>query len=218
MALSRWERGTHEPPAQCYIRLGNLADEPDCFWFWARAGLTGADFSRIPPGPDRDVHKALLPQLKIQTFEKGKETSSLGTTRLVAIPILVADTTWHDNKRDYKLDLDAVSADEIIAAPEAWCPNPSQTNCLRVRGHSMEPLIKEGDIVAFDCAQTDPEELSGKIVVTWRQETGLVLSRFLSVNGAQFLEGENREYEPTLIKDRDWRIVGRVLWWVHRAP
>src|SRR5271156_6543232 len=28
MALSRWERGTHEPPAQCYIQLGNLAGEP----------------------------------------------------------------------------------------------------------------------------------------------------------------------------------------------
>ena len=39
MALSRWERGTHEPPAQCYIQLGNLAGDPGCWWFWGRAGF-----------------------------------------------------------------------------------------------------------------------------------------------------------------------------------
>jgi transcriptional regulator with XRE-family HTH domain len=48
MALSRWERGTHEPPAQAYIQLGKLADEPTrCLWFWGRAGLSRADLTRI---------------------------------------------------------------------------------------------------------------------------------------------------------------------------
>jgi SOS-response transcriptional repressor LexA/DNA-binding XRE family transcriptional regulator len=219
MALSRWERGTHEPPAQGYIRLGNLADKPECFWFWARAGLTGADFSEISPERDKDLDNAQFPQLEIQNIKRGKRTSNLRTARLVAIPILAAHGAMHNDEGDRVFDLDAAPADEIIAAPEAWCPNPSDTNCLRVRGNSMEPLINDGDIVAVDCAQTDPAQLSGKIVVTWQQETGLVLSRFLFVNGAQLLEGENRVYEPVpLGKSRNWRIIGRVLWWVRRAP
>jgi phage repressor protein C with HTH and peptisase S24 domain len=83
----------------------------------------------------------------------------------------------------------------------------------------MSPLINDGDIVAVDCGQTNPKELSGKIIVSWQQEHGLVLSRFLLVNGTQLLESENREYEPvSLGKNRNWRIIGRVLWWIRKGP
>ena len=40
MAISRWQNGTHEPTSTAYVRLGNLASNPDCFWFWERAGLS----------------------------------------------------------------------------------------------------------------------------------------------------------------------------------
>ena len=56
------------------------------------------------------------------------------------------------------------------------------------------PLINEGDIVAVDCAQIDPNQLIGKIVVTWQPQRGLMLSRFLLVNGPQMLESENLAY------------------------
>src|SRR5208282_5907425 len=49
MALSRWERGTHEPPANAYIQLGNIADEADRLWFWSRAGLKISDLSHVFP-------------------------------------------------------------------------------------------------------------------------------------------------------------------------
>ena len=82
----------------------------------------------------------------------------------------------------------------------------------------MAPLINDGDIVAVDCAQTDPKQLSGKIVVTWQPQRGLMLSRFLLVNGTQMLESENLSYQPVpRLKNRNWRIVGRVLWWIRKA-
>jgi SOS-response transcriptional repressor LexA len=219
MALSRWERGSHEPPAQAYIRLGNLAGDPECFWFWARAGLVGADFSRILPKPTSRLEIAQFLQIEI-TGTNRKKLSHLETvTRLVAVPILAAYAATHGGAGDQMFDLDSVPIHEIIAAPNVWCASPAYTNCLRVRGTSMSPLINDGDIVAVDCAQTNPEQLSGKIVVTWQQPRGLVLSRFLLVNGTQLLESENREYEPVpLGKNRNWRIIGRVLWWVHQAP
>jgi hypothetical protein len=36
---SRWERGILEVPANIYIKLGNLAGDPLCWYFWGCAGL-----------------------------------------------------------------------------------------------------------------------------------------------------------------------------------
>jgi DNA-binding XRE family transcriptional regulator len=43
-AVSQWESGSREPSVENYIRMGNLADEADCIWFWERAGV---DMKRI---------------------------------------------------------------------------------------------------------------------------------------------------------------------------
>ena len=34
MVVSRWERGIQEVPADIYIRLGNFAGDPLCWYFW----------------------------------------------------------------------------------------------------------------------------------------------------------------------------------------
>ena len=49
MAVSRWERGEAQPPADAYIRLGKLAGDPLCWFFWGRAGLNTADVIRVLP-------------------------------------------------------------------------------------------------------------------------------------------------------------------------
>jgi SOS-response transcriptional repressor LexA len=220
MALSRWERGTHEPPAQCYIQLGNIAGEPECWWFWGRAGFKSNDLSRMFPEGHGVLRSTKFPELEIVAAGAHKRLNTLTKkARMVAIPVLAAHAATHGAKGDQVLDLDTVEVSEMLAAPDLWCPNPEETNCLRVRGSSMSPLISDGDIVAVDCSQTDPKELTGKIVVSWQQEHGLVLSRFLFVNGTQLLESENREYAPVALgRNRNWRIIGRVLWWIRKAP
>jgi SOS-response transcriptional repressor LexA len=82
----------------------------------------------------------------------------------------------------------------------------------------MSPLIYNGDIVAVDCSAVDMTKLNGKIVVAWNRRTGLTLSRFLHMKGMQLLESENRDYRPIALgKDRNWRIIGKVLWWIRRS-
>lgn len=49
-AVSRWESGVKEPSVENYIRMGNIAPDPECFWFWEKAGV---DINRI---------RALLPR------------------------------------------------------------------------------------------------------------------------------------------------------------
>ena len=51
MAVSRWESGKQEPTAQCYIQMGNLAGDPHCWDFWARAGLQRSDLAQMFPSP-----------------------------------------------------------------------------------------------------------------------------------------------------------------------
>ena len=110
------------------------------------------------------------------------------------------------------------SAEGMIAGPAFWCPNPAQTNCLRVQGTSMSPWMNDGDIVAMDGSQTNPGELNRKIVVAWHRDRGLSLARFIAADGVHLLESENRDYNPvTVQKDRKWQIVGKVLWWVRKG-
>jgi SOS-response transcriptional repressor LexA len=220
MALSRWERGTHEPPAQAYIQIGNLAGEPAASWFWERAGFRGSDLSKMIPQGSGVLKKVAFPDFEIVVAGNRKK-GALGNpkSKLVAIPVLSAVAATHGSKGDLVQDLDDVPIQEMLAAPAMWCPHPAETSCLRVCGASMSPMINDNDIVAVDRSETNPMDLSGKIVVTWQRETGLTLSRFLLVNGVQLLESENRAYEAVRLgKNRGWRIIGKVLWWIRQAP
>jgi transcriptional regulator with XRE-family HTH domain len=214
MALSRWESGSHEPTAQAYIQLGNLASEPDASWFWTRAGLKSADVSRLFPDDGSISHASSLPNFDIVVADGGQHISK---AKLVAVPVLAVRAASHGLKGDRVLDLHKAKVMEMIAAPLPWCPNPGTTSCLRVRGSSMSPLIYDGDIVAVDSSITDISKLNGKIVVAWNRKTGLNISRFLVLKGLQLLEPESRDHEPFAVgKDRNWRIVGKVLWAIRR--
>lgn len=220
MALSRWERGTHEPPAQACIQIGNLTREPDSSWFWERAGFNSSALARMLPEGRGKLSKSRFPDLEIVVAESHKKKGlTPEKTQLVAVPVLTAHAATPGEKGDQVLDLDDLPASEMIAAPALWCPHPAATNCLRVRGSSMSPLINDDDIVVVDCSERDPEQLSGKVVVTWQRENGLTLSRFLLVNGVQLLASANQKYEPVRLgKNRSWRILGKVLWSIRRAP
>ena len=65
MAVSRWERGEAQPPAEAYIQLGHLAGDPLCWFFWGRAGLSTADLMRILPAAV--CAKAVSPMCRLST-------------------------------------------------------------------------------------------------------------------------------------------------------
>ncbi len=219
MAISRWERGLQEPPADCYIKLGELAGNPNCWYFWERAGLKSSDVIRALPDNKRLFPKSAFPDFDIVVAGSGGKSRSKKKSQLVAIPLLSVHAGAIGERGDDTLDLGKAPVENMIAAPAAWCPNPSSTSCLRVKGMSMSPLIHDGDILAVDYSQTSHSELDGKIVVAWHKDRGLSVSRFRRYRNEEVLEAENREYEPVSIaSDRSWRIVGRILWWTRLAP
>ena len=219
MAISRWERGLQEPPADSYIKLGDLAGNPDCWYFWERAGLKSSDVIRALPVDKRLFPKSTFPDFDIVVAGSGNKKRSKVKTQLVAIPLLSVHAGTFGERGDNTLDLDKAPVEDMIAAPASWCPNPASTSCLRVKGMSMSPLIHDGDILAVDYSSANHAELDGKIVVSWNKDKGLCVSRFRRYRGVEVLEAENREYESvTLNSDRGWRIIGKILWWTRLAP
>ncbi|MGA7919527.1 MAG: S24 family peptidase [Candidatus Acidiferrales bacterium] len=220
MALSRWESGAHEPTSRAYIQMGNLAGEPEASWFWTRAGMKSADVSRMFPEGGGVLREADFPNFEIVVAGPVRKFGRFSAKlKLVAVPVLDVHAGAHGQRGDQILDLTRANVEQTIAAPLSWCPHPSTTTCLRVRGSSMSPLVNDGDTVAVDSSATDISELNGKIVIAWNRKTGLTVSRFLLLNGMQLLESENRNFRPIpLGMDRNWRIIGKVLWWIRRAP
>ena len=213
MTISRWERGLQEPPAGCYIKLGKLATARDRWFFWERAGLTKADFQSELPQP-----KGGIPDFKLILAGSGAKKHITQKTQLVAIPLLRVHAGSHGQEGDHILDLGQSPLEDVIAAPRAWCPNPGSTSGLRVKGKSMTPLIHDGDILAVDRSQTKHSQLNDKIVVASHKKKGLSVSRFRHIDGVELLESDNRDYQPiTLSGDRDWQVVGKVLWLIRQT-
>ena len=219
MAISRWERGAQEPPSHSYIELGNLSGDPDCWYFWARAGLRNEDVMRVMPGMRRRIQRAQTHSLDIVRAGSG-ERQPIDKLHLVAIPLLNTVAASHGEKGDSIDMLHDAPADSVIAAPKEWCPHPSSTSCLRVQGHSMAPTISDGYIIAVDSSETDRKKLDGKIVIAWNKDAGLTVSRFRRYDHTETLQPENPQYQAITLgkKKSAWKIVATVLWWIGKAP
>jgi transcriptional regulator with XRE-family HTH domain len=216
MAVSRWERGEAEPPADAYIRLGNIADDPLCWFFWGRAGLSTADVMRVLPTASRRLRQGRI--ATVQVVHAGTASPPEGAS-FVAIPILPVYAATPGENAEEVADLDQLKPEALWAAPSAWCPNPARTISLRVKGNSMSPLILDGYIVAVDTSNIPRDELIGQIVVAWNtKEKRLLLSRLIRFDHTDALVSDQREHQSvSLANGSSWRIVGRVLWWTGKA-
>lgn len=215
MAVSRWERGIQEAPANIYVRLGNLAGDPLCWYFWGCAGLRTADVMRVLPAARHRLQETRFPNLRVVHAGGGKRVA---TADFVAIPLLPVHAGTPGEQGDNNVDLEQVRPEAMLAAPIGWCPNPKSTICLRVKGNSMSPLILDGYIIAVDTFDVQHDKLVGQIVVAWNVALGLIVSRLIRFDHTEALVSDRREYESiSLAPESKWRIIGRVLWWTGRA-
>lgn len=215
MTISRWERGLLQPSAEHFVQLGNLGGESEAWFFWEMAGIEAAKMVQALSGTSRKK-RPTVPRLEMARAGAAAINPEK-VPHVVGLPLLNAVIGAHGFAGD-KRSLRTIPAAEIIGAPVSWCPNPTYTSLLRVKGHSMEPLIRQGDIVAVDSYQTDRAQLYGKVVIA-SGKTGLCVSRLRRYDSLDILEAENRQYDPVVLnKSSGWRIVGKVLWWISAAP
>jgi SOS-response transcriptional repressor LexA len=219
MGVSRWERGNQEPPSHSYIELGNLAGDPDCWFYWGRAGLRSEDLMRVIP-----KLRSRFPQTGVNIFQivhagAGASAKKPEKSQLVAIPLLKIVAATSGEKGDNMPILHEAPVESMLAAPKQWCPNPTSTYSMRVRGNSMNPLIYDDYILVVDSSQTNRAKLDGKVVIAWHKDVGLTVSRFRRYDHTEVLHPENREYGSiTLDRKNKWKIIAKVLWWIGKAP
>jgi phage repressor protein C with HTH and peptisase S24 domain len=215
MTVSRWENGLLAPTSRYYIELGKLAGKQDCWFYWGRAGLQSSDV--VPFLNERE--RKQFPVRSEEPMELASAGGGARKQKVVPIPVLQATVGTHGGQGDRHGNLNYIPAREVMGAPLEWCPNPGYTSLLRIRGHSMEPLIHDGDIAAVDSSQTDRAQLDGKVVIVTSEEKGLCVSRLRRYPKFDVLESENRDYQSVVLgKSSGWRIVARVLWWISTAP
>ena len=83
-----------------------------------------------------------------------------------------------------------------------------QLIALRSAGASMEPTIRNGDLLVLDRSAVDPQE--GRIFVL-RTGTGLVVKRLKRTDGVWLMASDNAEWKPRPIGAED-RVLGHVVW------
>jgi len=201
MAVSRWERAVNEPEAAYYIHMGTLSGDPDCWYFWQRAGLPASDLKRAL----RKSRTNKSPQAAVAELEN------------LAVPLLgVKAGTTEPGDNDPNIDRSPIVA--RVMAPSNWSDNKQSVRCVRIVGEGMAPLISDGSVVAVDLSQFDSAKLSNMIVLAWHKDHGLLVRRLKKFGAAEVLVADaDRNEASTLTLDRNWRVLGRAVWWLSQA-
>ena len=98
----------------------------------------------------------------------------------------------------------------------AWCPHPTRTDYVRVKGDSMEPVIPDGAIVTIDKSYTSPDSALGHVVAVYIGSTEEVTIRRLQrddVQPKQYIgvpDNMTAQNRPHVLEKGD-RIIGRVV-------
>jgi len=100
-----------------------------------------------------------------------------------------------------------VSIAVAAKALASWA-RPDRLTCVRVVGDSMEPTIRDGDLVAVDATRTDP--LNGHLFAL-RTDTGLVVKRLRRTGDGWLLTSDNPTHAPRPVAEDD-RLLGRIAW------
>src|SRR3954447_7487467 len=200
MAVSRWERAVNEPEAAYYIHMGTLSGDPDCWYFWQRAGLPASDLKRA-------LRKSRISRIPHTAEEVDNQ----------ALPLLEA-TAGTSAAGDNNPNLEQSSVVAKVMAPSDWTENKQSVRCVRVAGEGMAPLISDGSVVAVDLSQDDPARLAGSVVLAWHKDLGLQIRRLKKVGASYVLVSEaDRSGSNAVPLDRSWRILGHALWWISRS-
>jgi len=214
--VSRWLQGHHEPTAESYVALGNLARPPESLFFWERAGLDTTGL--MEKGFIKDLTSTRVDLHDIHLIASKKVARNVGKREnAVAIPLLNA-TAYGDRIPPHEnVSLSQVEVEEILFAPLSWCPHPENMIGMHIEGDSMLPAITPGSILFVDTASKDREHLRQRITVVSHRDLGFKVARFQRISGSDFLVSANYKCPPVDVTNASkWKIFGEVLWWVSR--
>ncbi|NJM00316.1 MAG: helix-turn-helix transcriptional regulator [Synechococcaceae cyanobacterium SM2_3_2] len=155
----------------------------------------------------------LNPELAKRVEEAEKSQPATGKDAWVSLPLL--DIAAGAGSGTF---VDEEVGEDVIAFRESWIrqrfmTSPQGLNLIHVRGESMEPTLRSGDIILVDTKAKDPRE--GICVL--KLDGTLLVKRVAVYPGRQLeVSSDNPAYRPFTIdlKDppEDFGVIGRVLW------
>src|SRR4029077_12266572 len=104
----------------CFIQLGNLAGQPECWLFWARAGLKSSDLRQMFPVTRPLAQKSTSADFEIVRAGSGmkrKRPKGAPKLQMVAVPLLDMHAGTIGQTGGQFADFDSASAEQMIAAP-----------------------------------------------------------------------------------------------------
>ena len=213
--VSRWIQGKHEPTAEGYIALGNLAPKADAPYFWERAGMDVGNLAETGFGKVVSSLRVNLDELTV--VSNRAVPGHPGGGAAVAIPLLQVSAFGDNVPPGESMSLSEMGVEEMIFAPAAWCANPEHMISMRLAGSSMEPSIAAGSILFVDTAVTVRDALDGKIVVVSHRDLGFKAARLQRLAGVDLLIPANQRHLPLDVSNASkWKVFGEVLWWISR--
>lgn len=213
--VSRWVQGRHEPTAQTYVALGNLAAPDEGAYFWERAGM---DLAGLPARLRRTPSslRVNLNDFRIVTSRKTLRDLA-GKGNAAAIPLLNVTAFADGAPPGDHVVLSEAEVENVLLAPLEWCPQPEHMIGMHLQGDSMMPVIAPDSIIFVDTAATDREQLERRLTVVAHRDLGFKVARFQRISGSDLLVSANHKYPPLDISNASkWKVFGRVLWWISR--
>lgn len=212
--VSRWVQGKHEPTAQTYVALGNLARPEESVYFWERAGMDPAGLSDTGLRRVLSSVRAKLDDFKVVSATKQSQPLA---GNAVAIPLLNFAAYGDRVPPRQNVQLSDAQVEDVLLAPVDWCPHQESVVGMHLRGDSMLPLIAPDSLVFVDTACTDRDKLQQRLTVVSHRDLGFKVARFQRISGADLLVSANHRYAPVDVSNASkWKIFGEVLWWISR--
>ena len=212
--VSRWVQGKHEPTAQTYVALGNLARPEESVYFWERAGMDPAGLSDTGLRRVLSSVRAKLDDFKVVSATKQSQPLA---GNAVAIPLLNVAAYGDRVPPRQNVQLSDAQVEDVLLAPTDWCPHPESVVGMHLRGDSMLPLIAPDSLVFVDTACTERDKLQQRLTVVSHRDLGFKIARFQRISGADLLVSANHRYAPVDVSNASkWKIFGEVLWWITR--
>jgi phage repressor protein C with HTH and peptisase S24 domain len=183
-------------------------------------GVTWQALLFDPDGPEAAGAAATLEQASAQLGQRISRR-----TRLGAEIVMMAGDAWvlvpvHDARAAAGPARNAAQNTVLhrIAFREDWIASVtsapiSQLGAITVAGDSMEPTLRQGDLVLVDSSQNRPQQQDGVYVI--RTEGGLQVKRLQAEvsGGLVTMLSDNKAYEPQRhLKPEDVHVLGRVIW------
>jgi len=148
--------------------------------------------------PGIEFIESILKALNVSSKELMEETEDDDLEQLFAIPII---------------NVQAGAGNPLYAEEYIYINDiiPSKhVSAIKVKGDSMEPVIKDGEYVIVDTSSK--EVINGKIYVIADADGGLLIRRIHKLKDNLFrLLPENELYKSQTVNPGDIRIIGKAI-------